>query len=628
MQTRPKILMRYGRINLPIRVPIIDELVDPLAQTFLVNNTTGGSTNLVVANIIGFEINQVLLIGEPGNENSEIVFTSSVTAPTGSTITTNSGILFPHAANTPVYRLLFNKIELSTALTTGGSKTVLNTVNIVADSPTTDYNDLVATGGYYFARFLSTLQQIYEFLYTGDNDVAIENTGQWQGQSFAPQVAHTINGVILKLYRVGNPGTLTLSVYATSGGFPTGSPLVTTTFDGNVLTAVSPGENKTITFAAGTPLTAGVTYAIVLSGATQDLTNYVNWRRDNASSGATYPRGTAIVSLDNGATWINVANTDNMFQEFSTENYSPYSDPAPYNGYTLLSARSCIDKALMMINKKTSEVLSDEYSFAEIDNCQTECLREFKRWSFMQSFDTIIGETETGTWKVAAPDDLDDQVTYRSIYNFRIGKEPDMMWVDKEEWDAIISGIAYSTLAVQANPGDPTLTLVSSKDFTDEGTIQVGPNQYSWTANNRTTNVLTLNGSTLVLAIAPVNQDVFQYANLGWPSYWSIWGGFIYHWPAIGSSYTHRNYYMDYYKKQTMIQHDSDNIVLPDPTVVQYFLAWKFLLRLNNGETNDAITGMYNNYILRREKMKQKESINRNFILNPDIVDTYNTGGY
>lgn len=539
MEVRPKILLRYGRINLPIRVPIIDELVDPLAQTFLASSAAALDGTLTVANITGFDSNQILLIGDPGNQSSEIVRIDSTTQPSGSTITLATSTVYAHPANTPVYRLLFDQIEVSNALTTTGSKTVLQNmpVDIVANSDTTDVNDTVNTMGYYFARFVNS----YSFLIT---ITRISTTAT------ATAVGHGLS--------VGDTVTVSGAGQAAYNGSFTVTGVTLTTF------------TYTVVGAPVTPATGTITASVTL--------------------------------------------------------YSPYSDPAPYDGYTLFSARSCIDKALMMINKKTSEVLSDEYAFAEIDNCQMEVLREFKRWSFMQSFDTIIGTTETGTWKVAAPDNLEDPRTYKSIYNFRIGKEPDMQWVDKEEWDAIITGMAYSTLAVAAAINDPTLTLTSSKDFSDEGTIQVGPVQYTFTANDKTTNILTLSG--LVTAIAPVDQDVFQFANLGWPSYWTIWGGFIYHWPIIGPVYTGRNYYMDYYITQTMIQHDSDTIILPDATVVQYYLAWKFLLRINNGEATPATDALFQQYILRREKTKQKESINRNFILNPNIVDNYYSGGY
>jgi len=455
-------MMRYGRQNQPVRVPIENMLIDPTAQTYLQSDVTAGSSTITVQNIANFAINQFLLIGDAGNQNSEIIKTSAGTPPSGSTITLASNLQFAHSASTPVTTLYYDKVQVFNSPTIGGTLTQLGSdLSIPANQLYTQYDDLAGSSGYYYAKWKNSL----------------------------------------------------------------------------------------------------------------------------------------------------------------TSAVSAVSEPSPVTAYTMQSARSIIDSALGMINKQTSSVLTDEYAFQMIDACQMEVLREFKRWSFMQSFNTIVGTALTGNWKIPVPADCDDQNTYKSLYNFRIGKELDMVWVDKEEWDDLIAGIAYSTLAVVGNIGDSTLTLANSTDFDDQGTIQVAADQYTWTANNRQTGVLTL-GSTLINNYA-VGQDVFQFASLGYPTYWTIWGGYIYHWPIISSSYNNRNYYLDYYKSLTQITSDSDQIVLPDPTVVQYYLAWKFLLKLNNGEETEGSTAHFNNYVLRREKMKQKESINRNFILNPDIGDNF-----
>lgn len=457
-QIRPQIALRYGRQNQPVRVPLENMVVDPPAQSYFSQDATAGASTLFVQNQSGFAINQILLLGDIGNQNSEIVYTSTSTAPSVNEITLNGTTAFPHSASTPITVLYYDQIQLYTAPTTTGTKTPLGSlINIVANQATTDYNDLAGSTGFYFAR----------------------------------------------------------------------------------------------------------------------------WHNSVLST------------------------------------YSDYSEPSPVTAYGLFSARTIIDKALNSINKKTSEILSDEYGFQMIDDCQMECLREFKRWSFMQSFDTIVGTTQTGTWKQQLPANMDDQVTYKSLWNFRIGREEDMVWVAKDEWDSLIQGIAYSTLSIQANISDTTLTLISSNDFDQQGTVQVGPNQYTWTANNTATGVLTL-GSP-VIAIAPVGQDVFQYADLGYPTYWTIWGGYIYHWPICSSVYSGRNYYMDYYIAQLPTTTDYQNILLPDSTVVEYYLQWKFLLKLNNGEDTPASEVAYNNYVTRRTTMKQKESTNRNFIFNTDV---------
>jgi hypothetical protein len=454
-QIRPLIALRTGRINQPLRVPISPLLLDNI-KTITTADIASGSGTLTVKNIVGFAINQILLIGEPGNEGSEIIKTHISTAPTGSTITLASNTIFPHSASTTIRVINFDQVEISTAATTTGAKSVLTTISLVADDKDTQYNDVVTSSGYYFARFKNSLTALF----------------------------------------------------------------------------------------------------------------------------------------------------------------SPYSDPAPLSGYTIFSARSIIDSALGMINKKTSDILSDEYAFKEIDNCQMETLREFKRWSFMQSFDQIIGNTSEGTWKIALPTDCDDQNTTKSIYNFRIGKESDMVWVDKEEWNFIVDAIAFTTLASTFAIGATSITLTDSSDFDTTGTVRIGNTEYSYTANNKTTGVLTV---AAVATGQTAGQDAFQNSSLGNPTYFTTFGGYLYHSPVVSSQYANRNYYLDYYKSLTQTIRDSDNIVLPDPTVVQYYLAWKFLLKINNGEEAAGSQGMYNNYILRREKTKQKESLNRQFILNPNI---------
>jgi len=329
---------------------------------------------------------------------------------------------------------------------------------------------------------------------------------------------------------------------------------------------------------------------------------------------------TSNVVADNDTTNYNdTTNTSGYyfarFKNTISSTFSEYSDPAPYDGYTQLSARSIIDNALQMVNKKTSEVLSDQFAFMQIDNCQIECLREFKRWSFMQSFNTIIGQTYNGQMRVALPTNCDDNQTTKSIYNFRIGKELGMEWIDKEEWDGVLQGVAYTTLAQNINLLDTSIVLTSSADFHDSGGVFINGTLFSYSANDRTTGTLTIDPAT---ATATAGMDAMQGGTTGFPTHYTVFSGYAYFWPAIDSFYSERNFYLDYYIKLVQIQRDSDTIVLPDPTVVQYYVAWKFLLRINNGEETDASKQMKQNYLDRRDRMKKEEWMNRKFIFKPN----------
>lgn len=454
-ELRPRISVRYGRVNDPIRVPVLDSVLQPITQSFLVTNTSSGLTILGVKNAFVFNENQVLAIGEEGNQSSEIIKTATTSAVSGNTITLASTTQQNHSAGSWVKVIPYDQVEVSWSATETGSKSVLLTTTIAIGLLENRYNDTANDSGYYFARY-----------------------------------KNSING-----------------------------------------------------------------------------------------------------------------------------SFSSYSDAAPYDGYTLQSARNAIDNALEMINKKTSEVLSDEFFFLQINNCQMETLREFKRWSFMQNWSQILTKTTAGTWRVPLPTDCDDQNTTKSIYNFRIGKELDMIWMDKQDWNDLIGSFPYTTMASTALSGATSLVLTSSSDFNPTGTVDIRGNSVTYTANNKATNTLTVSALTTSIGIG---VDVFQQAGTGDPLYYTTWGGYLYHWPITNSTYAGRNYYLDYYKKLTPITTDTDQIVLPDPTVIQYYLAWKALLKLANGEQTPGSENMMNLYLARREKTKQKESLNREFYFLPD----------
>jgi len=124
-----------------------------LEVTFLSADVAAASSTLTVKDINGFAVDQYLLIGELGQETSEIIKTHAATVPSGTTITLAANTSFAHAAGTKVYRIEFNQIEINHATTASGSKTVLATVDIQADQKIQVYTTTSQTSGYYFARF-------------------------------------------------------------------------------------------------------------------------------------------------------------------------------------------------------------------------------------------------------------------------------------------------------------------------------------------------------------------------------------------------------------------------------------------------------------------------------------------
>ena len=396
---------------------------------------------------------------------------------------------------------------------------------------------------------------------------------------------------ILIIGTLGNEGTELIKTHASTA--PSGSTITlasATLFPHSASVTITAAQYDQIEISnAGTITGSKSVITTTAVDPTSDTTNYVD---GTSYSGYFFAR----------------------FKNTITTTFSSYSDPIPTSGYTIMSARRVIDNALDMINKKTSDTLSDAFAFRQIDACQQEVISDLKRWSFLQTFDYHLGTISTGMWKLPLPTDIGDNNTTKSIYNFRVGNQSNLTWVDKEKWNDIISGVSYSTLTADINLHDVTITVSDSSNFMDSGTIVVGANTYSYSANNRTTGVLTILSSTTTNVIG---QDVFQGATTGTPQYWTTYGGYLYFYPLMGAQYNGRDGMIDYYKKQVTIQFDADQIILPDPTVVEYYLAWKFMLKQNNGEDTEGTVAKYNLYLARKAKMIQKESINRTFTLRP-----------
>jgi hypothetical protein len=274
---------------------------------------------------------------------------------------------------------------------------------------------------------------------------------------------------------------------------------------------------------------------------------------------------------------------------------------------------------LMEINKFPSPIFSDEYGFKQINMAQMEVLKELKRWSWMAKFNSAFATTAVGTWKYAMPTDIDDPNTNKSIYNLKIEDSGNLIWVDKEQWNNLTSQVNYTTLASLLQAGDATVTLTNSKDFPSSGTISIGDDNLTYTANAKSTGILTLSANSTVAHAA--GTDVFMGATYSTPSYWTSFNGYIYVWPVVGGNNDQQNFMADYYSTLTPITTDTQNIVVPDPILIKEYLKWKFLLRMNSGSEDDASTYAHQNFLERLKKLKQTEVMGRRIRLVPRYND-------
>ncbi len=166
-------------------------------------------------------------------------------------------------------------------------------------------------------KFGST-NTLRESFTTVTGPIAASFGADWNAQGFTPLATYRLVNVILKVYRLGSPGTVTVGIRNNNGNSPEfgGSDIATGTFDGNALGTDTAGTEQTITMITPVELTQGTVYHIAIRATAGDSSNYVGWVGDIAAG---YPDGNRSVSDDSGATWISFVGHDFYFKINSQE---------------------------------------------------------------------------------------------------------------------------------------------------------------------------------------------------------------------------------------------------------------------------------------------------------------------
>jgi len=150
--------------------------------------------------------------------------------------------------------------------------------------------------------------------YSGTANYTVSTSStSWYGQSFTTLSSYSATSVKLLMYKFGTPGIVTVSIYASSAGKPTGNSLATGTTDGDTLTTNSAGEWREITFSAPYSLSNATMYCIVVS-TTPSGGNGVAIKGRN--SAPLYSGGTGLWSNDAGSSWSILSGVDLFFEMY------------------------------------------------------------------------------------------------------------------------------------------------------------------------------------------------------------------------------------------------------------------------------------------------------------------------
>jgi len=275
----------------------------------------------------------------------------------------------------------------------------------------------------------------YQYYDTGEDGESDAYLNNWIAQTFTVETVHMISRVKLKLFRTGDPGTIRVSIKATSSGKPTGADLCFGTIEGTDITESSPGEWYEITLGAGYIFEASTMYSIVVRAVDGDESNKVSARKDGVD--ATYSGGTLCTSSDSGVDWGIISGSDLMFEEWGA------GEPAPTATVWGLLPKSQIDAEL--VEEAIARMIGDhnENETAHLETGQS--LQSHKASEIIDHVIASIIADKIKDFEIPDVKFSDDRFLYSTIF------------VDFDKWtisDYLGGGVSGGAGRVIAEAGD------------------------------------------------------------------------------------------------------------------------------------------------------------------------------
>lgn len=151
--------------------------------------------------------------------------------------------------------------------------------------------------------------------------LTLNAANDWAGQTFTTTAAYSISRIDIWCAKgVGdNVGNITVALYATSAGDPTGSPLASGTIADADIGDTTSYAWATCNLSAAYNLSNTTKYAIVVHGVSLDASNVLIWSYDDDGLGASdFANGDQLWSTDGGSSWATDTTQDQLFRCYGT----------------------------------------------------------------------------------------------------------------------------------------------------------------------------------------------------------------------------------------------------------------------------------------------------------------------
>lgn len=301
--------------------------------------------------------------------------------------------------------------------------------------------------------------------------------------------------------------------------------------------------------------------------------------------------------------------------------YSTYSDPLPYGDYGDNTVMAIKQRALEAADEKIGDLITHKF----LDECLWQARREYHnspgKRPFRRDYESDLGNVTTGMYSLAVPSDLQDPETAQNIFSLRVGIETPMKYYTKREWNEDYQGVGHTTVSSAITAGDTSIALTNTRDFDESGTITIGTQDITYTANNESTGILTgvpASGDGAVETDIDADTDVWQNASFGLPKNYTVFENYIYFNCPIHNDYVDQNIWGDYYK--TVVEKDSDADELDEPEYDMYvsYLTWRIKKKKDPSLKAENDTD-YKEWLVKKANALNNEYLGQDIHFIPDI---------
>jgi len=316
-------------------------------------------------------------------------------------------------------------------------------------------------------------------------------------------------------------------------------------------------------------------------------------------------------------------------------------------GLTNKNVAKIVESALNAVNSDIDgEMITERWLLTVVNDAQDEVINHTttrlipKDWSFEIEEDKtslVVTENENEY----SLDDLTNEPKYfnsqRGIFTLYFGNYL-LHFKDLRYFDRLFQYKKRTNLAVIANAGDTSITIDDAGEFSDSGNVYLGSDVISYSAVNKTTNVLSgipASGDGSITTTHQVDSPVWQNIVPGRPRFYTIWNNKIILNVPPAEKYVDYKIKLKYLKKMPRIDSFSDTIDTPYSYMLKDYIAAQIEYKKNNTAEGDRRMNMFSNNLEQLSIRDPLQIIEQTDVYNFELPVNYgryprieNEGGY